>query len=79
MIGGEDGKLYAWNADGSAVQSWPKQTGVIYKGSPVIINADGDGEEEIFAADFSGDLLIWGMTDEDPIISNQVFLPIVVR
>jgi hypothetical protein len=55
VIGADDGKLYAFNGDGSRVNGWPvvmkdilETTGAIHYASPVLANFDDDALPEVF-------------------------------
>jgi hypothetical protein len=57
FVGARDGKLYGWRHDGTALPNWPvtplNQNGdsqPIHASSPVILDADGDGQLDIFTA-----------------------------
>ena len=47
IIGGRDGKLYAWNGDGSSVPHFPYVTAGFITTSPAVADIDDDGEVEI--------------------------------
>ncbi|MFH0778263.1 MAG: C25 family cysteine peptidase, partial [Candidatus Eisenbacteria bacterium] len=47
IIGGRDGKLYAWNGDGTAVPKFPYVVGGYITSSPAVADIDDDMQPEI--------------------------------
>lgn len=45
--GGDGHRVYAWNADGSAVSGWPQSTAGDMAASPALGDLDGDGDLEV--------------------------------
>lgn len=42
-----DGRVYAWNADGSDVPGFPIVTGAYFSGSPAVAHLDGPGDPDL--------------------------------
>jgi PKD repeat protein len=47
VVGCQDGKVYAWHADGTPVAGWPRATGGRVNSSPALADLDGDGKPEV--------------------------------
>lgn len=47
VLGSGDGKVYAWNADGTSVPGWPFVSGGAITASPAVGDIEGDGHYEI--------------------------------
>ena len=68
--------MYAYEADGNAVaEGWPQATDASVKGSVVVANMDDDADLEVVAADFKGNLYVWGAERD----SITIYLPFVIR
>lgn len=59
LVGGDDGKLYAWNGDGTVVPGWPKATGAPISGGPAAGDLDGDGQPEVVAGSDDAHVYAW--------------------
>lgn len=59
VIGSNDGKIYAWNDDGTAVTGWPIATGGDIFGSPVLAEVDGVSGLEVIAGSLDAHLYLW--------------------
>ncbi|MGH9283091.1 MAG: hypothetical protein ACRD0S_09140, partial [Acidimicrobiales bacterium] len=47
VVGGLDGRLHAWDADGNVLPGWPAQAGAAVASSPAVGDLDGDGANEV--------------------------------
>ena len=47
VVGGLDGKVYAWDANGNALPGWPATAMAAVASSPAIGDVDGDGRNEV--------------------------------
>lgn len=47
VVGGGDGKVYAYNADGQPVGRWPKAAMAPVASSPAVGDVDGDGRNDV--------------------------------
>ncbi|MGH9043098.1 MAG: FG-GAP repeat domain-containing protein [Acidimicrobiia bacterium] len=47
VVGGLDGRLYAWDAGGNALPGWPAQASAAVASSPAVGDLDGDGVNEV--------------------------------
>lgn len=54
VVGGLDGKVWAWNHDGSLVPGWPYNTGYMVASTPSLGDIDGDGALEIVIGNHYG-------------------------
>ena len=45
VVGGLDGRLYAWDAAGNPLRGWPAQATAAVASSPAVGDLDGDGTE----------------------------------
>ncbi len=54
IVGSEDGKIYAFHADGTPVDGWPVDVGGKIITSAAAGDLDGDGYDEIVAVPFAG-------------------------
>ncbi len=59
LVGCEDGKLYAFDSNGSLISGWPKATGGPIKSTPAVGNLDGDGLWEVVVGSNDGGLYRW--------------------
>lgn len=59
IIGAADGNVYVWNADGSNVPGWPRNTGSDVYSTPTIADIDGDGLLEIIAGTLLNQVYAW--------------------
>jgi len=59
VVGSDDGKVYAWRADGTAVWAEPPATGDRISSSPALGDLDGDGDLEVIVGSESGDVYAW--------------------
>jgi len=64
LLGAEDGRLYAWNHDGTPVAGFPIQTGGELRGSAALGDVDGDGLVEVVMAGWDRNLYVWKLTGE---------------
>jgi LruC domain-containing protein len=63
VVGGTDGKVYAFRLDGSAVSPlWPQETNDRVYGAPVLVDLNEDGYRDVIAV--SGDGHIYGWRGE---------------
>jgi hypothetical protein len=47
VVGGQDGRVYAWDADGKALPGWPAAAIAAVASSPAIGDLDNDGRNEV--------------------------------
>jgi hypothetical protein len=47
IVGGLDGRLYAWDAAGNPLPGWPAQASAAVASSPAVGDLDGDGTNEV--------------------------------
>ncbi len=47
VVGGLDGRVYAWNADGNTLPGWPAHASAAVASSPAVGDLDGDGANEV--------------------------------
>src|SRR5581483_11497070 len=47
VVGGQDGKVYAWDANGNTLPGWPGTALAAVASSPAIGDLDGDGHNEV--------------------------------
>ena len=47
VVGGQDGKVYAWDANGNALPGWPATAMASVASSPAIGDLDNDGRNEV--------------------------------
>jgi hypothetical protein len=47
VVGGQDGRVYAWDANGNALPGWPGTAIASVASSPAIGDLDGDGRNEV--------------------------------
>ena len=47
VVGGQDGKVYAWDANGNPVPGWPAVAMAAVASSPAVGDVDGDGRNEV--------------------------------
>ncbi len=59
ILGAEDGRLYAWRADGGAAPGFPIQLSSEVRGAAALGDVDGDGDQELVAAHWGKELLAW--------------------
>ncbi|NUM43488.1 MAG: lamin tail domain-containing protein [Anaerolineales bacterium] len=60
VAGSTDGRVYAWQLDGSFVSSfWPRATHDWVYASPVIVDLNGDGYRDVLVASGDGRLYAW--------------------
>ncbi len=59
VVGSDDGKVYAWHADGTAVTGWPRTTGGAVGCSPALADLDGDGKPEVIIGSNDGNVYAW--------------------
>ena len=56
VVGGQDGKVYAWDANGRTLAGWPGTALAAVASSPAIGDVDGDGHNEVVVGDGSLDV-----------------------
>ncbi|HWP45856.1 MAG TPA: fibronectin type III domain-containing protein [Candidatus Limnocylindrales bacterium] len=59
IIGSDNGKVYAWKADGTPLPGWPVSTGDSVRSSPALADLDGDGKLEVIVGSFDGKIYAW--------------------
>ena len=59
VVGSNDGEVYAWHADGTAVTGWPQTTGGAVYGSPALGDLDGGGSLEVVVGSNDGKVYAW--------------------
>ena len=59
VVGSDDRRVYAWHADGSAVNGWPCETGGPVFGSPALAEIDGQPGLEVVAVSLDGKAYAW--------------------
>ncbi|MFH0779048.1 MAG: FlgD immunoglobulin-like domain containing protein, partial [Candidatus Eisenbacteria bacterium] len=64
LLGAEDGRLYAWNHDGTEVAGFPIQLSGEVRGPAVIWDIDGDGYTNVICQDWDKTVYIWDMQGE---------------
>ena len=64
VVGSADGKVWAFNGDGSNASGWPVQTGDDVRSSPALGDIDGDGLVEIVVGSFDG--YVWAFNTPGP-------------
>jgi hypothetical protein len=47
VVGGQDGKVYAWDANGNLLPGWPATAIAAVASSPAVGDVDGDGKNEV--------------------------------
>ena len=47
VVGGQDGRVYAWDASGKSLTGWPASAIAAVASSPAIGDVDGDGRNEV--------------------------------
>jgi hypothetical protein len=47
VVGGQDGKVYAWDANGNLLPGWPGTAMAAVASSPAVGDLDGDGRNEV--------------------------------
>jgi FG-GAP-like repeat/FG-GAP repeat len=47
VVGGQDGKVYAWDANGNRLPGWPATAIAAVASSPAVADVDGDGRNEV--------------------------------
>ena len=57
----EDAMIHAHKKDGGLVAGWPVTTTFAVQSAVAVGNIDADAENEIVAADFNGNLHVWGV------------------
>ena len=57
FFGANDGMIYAVDSDGNALSGWPVEVNGTIGGSVVFSDLDGDGDPEIVATTYMGDVL----------------------
>jgi len=57
--GGEDGKLYAWNHDGTELNGFPIHTNGEVRGAAAVWDLDGDGYVEVILAGWDKNMYVW--------------------
>jgi hypothetical protein len=71
VVGSDNGYVYAWEADGSLVEGWPKPVGTSVKGKPAMVN------NSVVVGDTSGTFsAIQGAGTSN---NSVLFLPAVMR
>jgi hypothetical protein len=63
VFGATDSSLYVVRGNGTVLPGWPVDVGVRIQSSPVLVDADGDGDLEIFVLDRNG--LVWAFHHDD--------------
>jgi hypothetical protein len=66
IIGGRDGKLYAWNGDGSTVPHFPYVTTGAITSSPAVADIDDDGAVEIVFG--SGNYKVYAINTDSTLV-----------
>ncbi|MCX5800497.1 MAG: C25 family cysteine peptidase [Candidatus Eisenbacteria bacterium] len=66
IIGGRDGKLYAWNGDGSLVPHFPYVTSGFITSSPAVADLDNDGAPEIVFG--SGNYKVYAINTDSTLV-----------
>ncbi len=61
VVGGEDGRVYAWNADATLAAGFPIVTGGEVRSSIAIGDPDGDGLVELVMAGWDQTVTVWDM------------------
>jgi len=59
VLGGHDGKVYAWHHDGTPVAGWPQATGRDVYSSPALGDLEGDGKLEVVVGSTDGKVYAW--------------------
>ena len=59
VVTSNDGLVYAWNGDGSAVAGWPQSAGSPLVDSPALGDLNGDGLLEVIAPAADGRMCAW--------------------
>ena len=62
IVGCDDGKLYAFDADGSLLNGWPILTDAEIYGSPSVDDLDGDGDNEVIVGGMDTNVYVWDST-----------------
>jgi hypothetical protein len=63
VFGATDSSLYVVRGDGTELPGWPVRVGAKIQSSPVLVDADGDGDFEIFVIDRNGS--VWAFQHDD--------------
>jgi hypothetical protein len=64
LLGAEDGRLYGWNRDGTAVSGFPIQTEGEVRGAAALGDVDGDGLVEVVVAGWDRHLYVWDLAGQ---------------
>ncbi|MGD0113681.1 MAG: FG-GAP-like repeat-containing protein [Armatimonadota bacterium] len=59
VVGSNDGKVYAWHANGTPVAGWPQATGGAVNSCPALADLDGDGMLEVVIGSHDGKVYAW--------------------
>jgi hypothetical protein len=59
VLGAEDGRVYAWHADGTTADGFPIQTGGAVRGSAALGDVDGDGAVDLVVAANDRRVTVW--------------------
>lgn len=59
VVGADNNKVYAWNADGSLLAGWPVTTGDSVRSSPALADIDRDGRLDVVVGSFDNKVYIW--------------------
>lgn len=59
IIGSDNGKVYAWKADGTPLPGWPVSTGDSIRSSPALADLDGDSKLDVIVGSFDGKIYAW--------------------
>ena len=72
VIGSDDGYVYAWDMDGTAVADWPINQGSSVKATPAVIELDQDASAEVVIGNTNGEFVILGG-------GYKIYLPLINR
>ncbi len=61
LLGAEDGRIYGWNPDASAVSGFPIQTDGEVRGAAALGDVDSDGLVEVVVAGWDRRLYVWDL------------------
>ena len=59
VVGSLDGRIYAWNASGTALTGWPKRVRTALYGGPALIDVHNAGRHSVIVGGYDGRLFVY--------------------